>query len=139
MNRKIAIVLYGKANQGKTSTSLELFRLISNQSRIGDIAENASFRNITIGFVTSSDPYQENLKEFEIQLQNRISESCDIIVCTSRTRGESVRIIEDTLDQNYDVVWLSSIASPTLPFDFFNNQQAIFLLNIINRLIDENF
>lgn len=139
MNRKIAIVLYGKANQGKTSTSLELFRLISNQSRSGDIAESILFRGITIGFVTSSDPYQENLQEFQLQLQNRITEDCDIIVCTSRTRGESVRIIEDTLDQNYEIVWLSTIASPTLPFDFFNNQQANFLLNLINRLIDEIF
>lgn len=138
MNKKIAIALYGKANQGKTSTSVELFRLISNQSRLNDIAESVLFRNNTIGFVTSSDPYQENLKEFQLQLQNRVSENCDIIVCTSRTKGESVRIIEETLS-DYDIIWLSNLASPTLPFEFFNNQQAIFLLNLINRFIDENF
>lgn len=138
MNKKIAIALYGKANQGKTSTSVELFRLISNQSRLNDIAESVLFRNNTIGFVTSSDPYQENLKEFQLQLQNRVSENCDIIVCTSRTKGESVRIIEESLS-DYDIIWLSTLASPTLPFEFFNNQQANFLLNLINRLIDENF
>lgn len=138
MNKKIAIALYGKANQGKTSTSVELFRLISNQSRLNDIAESVLFRNNTIGFVTSSDPYQENLKEFQLQLQNRVSENCDIIVCTSRTKGESVRIIEETLS-DYDIIWLSTLASPTLPFEFFNNQQANFLLNLINRFIDENF
>jgi len=138
MNKKIAIALYGKANQGKTSTSVELFRLISNQSRLNDIAESVLFRNNTIGFVTSSDPYQENLKEFQLQLQNRVSENCDIIVCTSRTKGESVRIIEETLS-DYDIIWLSTLASPTLPFEFFNNQQANFLLNLINRLIHENF
>lgn len=138
MNKKIAIALYGKANQGKTSTSVELFRLISNQSRLNDIAESVLFRNNTIGFVTSSDPYQENLKEFQLQLQNRVSENCDIIVCTSRTKGESVRIIEETLS-DYDIIWLSTLASPTLPFEFFNNQQANFLLNLINRFIDKNF
>lgn len=138
MNKKIAIALYGKANQGKTSTSVELFRLISNQSSLNDIAESVLFRNNTIGFVTSSDPYQGNLKEFQLQLQNRVSENCDIIVCTSRTKGESVRIIEETLS-DYDIIWLSTLASPTLPFEFFNNQQAIFLLNLINRFIDENF
>jgi len=135
--KKAIIVLYGKANEGKTSTLKELFRLLTNIELPTDFAEIIKFRNVKIGFITSSDPYGDNLDIFEDEIKNQIAENCDIIICTSRTSGRAKNFIEE-IDVKYNKIWLSTILSTSFDIDFFNNLHANYLHNIINQIIDNN-
>lgn len=135
--KKAIIILYGKANEGKTSTLKELFRLLTKRELPTDFAEIIDYRNITIGFVTSSDPYGDNLDVFEEEISNQIEKKCDIIICTSRTSGRAKKFIEE-INTAYNKIWLSTVLSTSFDVAFFNNLHASYLNNIINHIIDNN-
>lgn len=135
--KKAIIILYSKANEGKTTTLKELFRLITNIELFTDFVQIIEFRKIEIGFVTSSDPYGDNLDVFEKEINNFIAQNCDIIICTARTSGRAKNFIENT-NPVYNKIWLSTILSTSFDIDFFNNLQASHLLNIINQIINNN-
>lgn len=135
--KKSLIVLYGKGNEGKTSTLIELFRLFTNIHLDNDFARIIEYRNIRIGFVTSSDPYKDNLDIFEKEINKLVNENCNIIVCTSRTSGKAKRFLEE-IDPVYNKLWLSTILSTSFDVNFFNFMQAKHIENLINQIIDNN-
>ena len=134
---KSLIVLYGKGNEGKTSTLIELIRLLKNVHLKNDFVQIIDYRNVKIGFVSSSDPYGDNLDIFEKEISNLVEEKCDIIICTSRTSGRAKKFLE-AIDPIYNKLWLSTILSTSFDVNFFNFMHAKHIENLINQIIDNN-
>jgi hypothetical protein len=135
--QKTMIVVYGRANEGKTSTLLELYKILTGKISDIDIVETFKYRGIDIGFASKSDPTQESLAEFKENLIDLAEKNCKIILCSSRTRGLSVEIVDSVIrDYEYHSIWISSLWSPTLNQKYLNNQLAKNLKELINNLIN---
>lgn len=134
---KTIIVVYGRANEGKTSTLLELYKMLT-YSKVSDIdiAERFTYKGIEIGIVSKSDPTQESLDMFNKKL-NEFTKDCNIIICTSRTKGLSVGII-DKVEKQYEChsLWISTLWSPTLNQKILNNLLSKNLKELIDCMIN---
>ena len=101
MNKPTIIVLRGPADSGKTTTIKEVNKkLIALGAEMiqpkyieesgGDFAAKLRFRGKTIGIVSTGD-----LRKYQKDFFDSIGNDCDIYVCASRTKGETVKYIEE--------------------------------------------
>jgi hypothetical protein len=106
---KKVIVLWGTANIGKTITlkkvHKQLLKLSTNtlpeHSRNNiDIREILIINGMKVGIETQGDPNSrlaESLKLFKKQ-------GCVLIICATRTRGQTVELVNE-LEPKYSVSW----------------------------------
>lgn len=108
--KKIVIALRGVANQGKSSSIKEAYNLIRQSFSIDSITHEISgadiravltVGNIKIGIESQGDPSSRLVESLKLFL----SLDCQIIICTTRTRGSTVDAVQD-LKPTYEVTFL---------------------------------
>jgi hypothetical protein len=109
MNKKKVFALRGKGNSGKTSTLkrvVEKFEglhgaLVKRLIDATDIRAIVSIGGLKIGIETEGDPngrLEKSLTVFK-------TEGCVIIICATRTRGMTVKLVE-ALEPEYEIEWI---------------------------------
>ena len=107
MEKKI-IALRGKANVGKTSTLKKAYEILKNNYTIENVFKRIDaeikviviIKGVKIGIESQGDPgyrLKESLKEFA-------EKECVIIICATRTRGQTVKAVEEQ-KPIYKVIW----------------------------------
>ena len=137
------IALWHKASMGKTSTLIELKKLICNEYFCNVIFEKnygdkdfllvAKIFGKTIGIESMGDP-DSGVKA---RLQDLFDKyTPDYVFCATRTSGETVSDVLSFKDQGVNVIWDSTyqIYDEGL-FDFFNKLKAAHLFDLLKSLI----
>lgn len=113
--KKTAIAIWGHSSQGKSSSIIEIVNAIPLQypgavidMRISgkDIQVILMIGKVKIGIESQGDPGGRLQKSLDLFVQ----ENCDIIICATRTRGETVTSVE-ALFPAYEIVWASNYFS----------------------------
>lgn len=137
--KKTAIAIWGHSEQGKSSSIWEIVKAIPRHfpgavidKRINgqDIQVIIQAGKVRIGVESQGDPggrLQRSLDLF-------VLENCDIIICATRTRGDTVTSVEG-LFPAYEVVWASNYFSREKNIDqsnrIFSNHIILLLEEII--------
>lgn len=146
--KKTIIAVWGNANTGKSSTIKLVFDIFNTiyQGQISviddgplnthDITKVFKCKNYIVGIESQGDP---NSNIFS-SLPMFVDKKCDLIICATRTKGDTVRIVEDIEDKNkYDVIWLSNLFSGQKPSDILNKKTATFIHEIITDLFSNTY
>lgn len=148
---KTIIGIYGRANEGKSETIKQVCRIllskfpnaISSNKEIDyeeDILVAINLGNIKIGLESQGDPKSRIITENTL---NKLADenidpmlgNCDIIVCATRTIGETVGKVDQLAGlYGYNTLWLSSFWSPSLDSNVLNNLAAENIIGIIKSL-----
>ena len=143
MNKTI-IGIYGRANEGKSSSiklvCQKILRDYPNTSvpeevnYSGDIFVIINLGSIRIGIESQGDPKSRMISEDTIR---KLAEAkCDIIICATRTGGETVKKVDTIADEfDYHTLWLSSFWSPSLNNNVLNDQLSDVIIEFIRSLI----
>lgn len=118
---KKLICVWGASNYGKTSSIMEFDSLLnkyfgSNIQTIHsfgnlpyDIQRIYKIGNFTIGIESQGDPNSRQKASLTLFGKN----NCDIIICASRTKGDTVANVNNFCHRNgYDCFWISTMYSP---------------------------
>lgn len=135
---KTIIVIYGRANEGKTSTLRLFYELLGGNLKNEklDIFETILFLEKLIGFISESDPGNETLKKFIKRVLELIEKECEYLILTSRTKGKVVKFIDKIANKHdYNVVWKSTTFSPNLNHNLINHLDAEHLKKLLTELI----
>ena len=155
--KKIIIAIYGRQNEGKTSTIINVFnKLISDYvnstvfpsiptSGTGDIYVLVTINGVRIGFESAGDPNSRMVTAHTVEklAANKTSalydlnySDCDIIICASRTSGGTVTEIDRVANlYNYHTIWKSSYYAPNLNHQVVNRIAAEEIVNLIKSII----
>jgi hypothetical protein len=145
MNKTI-IGIYGRGQEGKSTTIKNVAQLIlSNYPNAtssidpidysSDILLIITIGVIKIGFESQGDPGSRMIYANTVENLAKI-ELCDIIVCATRTEGETVKKVDYVADTyDYHTIWLSSFWSPTISKPVLNHLAAENIIKIIDALI----
>lgn len=152
MNRTI-LTIYGSQGKGKSDTIKRAAQLLINQNSNAktfikhnfeyDILLTVQIGSIRIGFESQGDPKsrmitKDTLRQLADNKLNPKIGNCDIIVCASRTRGETVWKIDEIADEyDFHTLWISSFTSPKLNHEVLNDIAAQNIVTIINSHISE--
>jgi len=95
-----------------------------------DITKIITVNGIKIGIESQGDPNSNlftSLALFD-------KEKCDLIICATRTKGNTVNeVMKYESNSGYDVIWLSNLFSGQKDKDELNNKSSYF----VNSLIDD--
>lgn len=125
---KTIILIKGNSKSGKSEVIREVFNIINTGKTFKvhiidkvDVKAEGFYQNINIGIESQGDPNSrqgQSLKEFA-------NNSCDIIICASRTRGETYEnVISISKHYNYQLITTSTFYNK-----FNNNLKTITILN----------
>jgi hypothetical protein len=113
---KTVIALYGPANTGKSSTVKKVYELlkakypnapVTHEIIHHDVRAIIKINGHSIGIESQGDPGSRIFTSISLFVQ----EECDIIVCATRTRGQTVEVIEN-LKPQYCVNWVQKLREP---------------------------
>lgn len=120
---KKLICVWGSAGYGKTSSIIELDKILNNQCTITNVVVSVGTysddicrvyeiqygnQKYTIGIESQGDPNSRQAASLQLFNQN----NCNIIVCASRTRGQTVTNVDNFChNHNYDLFWISTLYS----------------------------
>ena len=138
---KTIIAVWGTAAIGKSSmikTIFEKLNVIGSFEEFisdGDIKAIGNYNGKLIGIESQGDPYSRQGKSLG-EFANR---NCDIIICASRTKGETVNnIIRISESFNYEVIWTSSFSGGNRGIMSnevdLNNEFSTAIINLIDKL-----
>lgn len=143
---KTILALWHVAQRGKTATIQAFANLILTtpgvriiHSRptprpvVGDIRLVVDIGGVTVGIESHGDP--------DIPLRPRLIDladnfNCDVIVCATRTRGESVWAVEHLeTTRGFEAIWSSTyqMAAPT-QYATVNNLKAVHMFDLLRSL-----
>ncbi|WP_196893443.1 hypothetical protein [Aureivirga marina] len=148
--KRTIITIYGRANEGKSETIKKVFKnlfiefpqakLIKEKFKdSNDIYKVIKIDNIVIGFESEGDPKSRGLKTLSELANEKIQnekKGCDIIICASRSKGETVHnVLNVAKEHEYNVIWISSFFSRQLNTEFLNKRASENIIEIIKGLI----
>jgi len=116
MKKKI-IALKGAPRVGKSETVKKAYALLKakypnakiefEKILTTDITVILKIKNVKIGIESQGDP---NGHLVTGSLTRFVKESCQVIICATRTRGQTVEAVEEVQQKHqYDVVWLKQV------------------------------
>lgn len=144
MERTI-IAIYGRGGEGKSQTVKmvceEILKHFPNAvpsivpSYKGDILLTIQIGAVKIGFESQGDP-SSRMHTTVNDLADPKVHGCDIIVCATRTTGNTVKTIDRVADKHdFHTLWISSFFSPKLDSAVLNRFAALNIIDIIKSLI----
>ncbi len=145
MNKTI-IGIYGRGKEGKSTTIKKVAEVIlanypnavcsiNPVNYSADILLTISIGQVKIGFESQGDPNSRMIYADTVENLAKI-ENCDIIVCATRTEGDTVKKVDYVADTyGYHTIWLSSFWSPTIKQRVLNYLAAENIIKIIDALI----
>jgi hypothetical protein len=145
---KTIIAVGNSGGKGKTQTIRELAKLMVKTypqpqhklifSKPIEILEKGDFRLIIeingkiIGFESQGDPGTGLQKRLDIVISKY---KCDLIFCTCRTKGETVKAIKNVASKEYDIIWTSTYNTSKISnHDLLNKIKAKHLLDLVQKL-----
>lgn len=144
---KTILSIWHSGNKGKTETLREfanlllatyptnrpIFPIPTNIPNTGDFRLVLETNGIIIGIESQGDP--------NTNLQNRLFEladnfHCEIILCSSRTRGETVSAVDNLANtRGFQTIWTSTYQiANTTNHNLVNRLKAEHLLDLLQRL-----
>ncbi len=127
MTRK-AIALSGKSNMGKSATIKNVYALLTKKYGVSnpqvlhetgkDISAIIIIKGVKIGIESEGDPGGR----LKISLELFLAESCHVIICSMRTKGSTVRAVEN-LQPRYTLVRIDQIEKATEAEQEANNKK----------------
>lgn len=136
--KRMAIAVWGTAGIGKTSTIRRVFDKLNIEGQkpdktIGlDICAIINLSNgKKIGIESLGDPTSAQPEWIDYLVRNH----CDIIVCACRTKGDTVEIVTNLANHDYNTVWISPFTNNSLGTDVLNDISANAIINLIERYI----
>lgn len=141
--KKIVIAIWGEASQGKSSSIREIASSIPARfpgSSVNyliqgnvDIKAIAQVNGIKVGIESQGDPssrLRQSLAEF-------LADGCEIIICATRTRGDTVNAVNELFtNHRYDIVWTSNLFSREKDIDYLNTTFANHILSVLADIIN---
>lgn len=116
MNKSV-ISIYGPSSQGKSETVRETANLLLTAfpnhtlqaiNNGADITYIVDINGIKIGIESQGDP---NSRMFQ-SLQTFVTQGCDIIICSCRSRGATAWAVEDLhRHHQYEIIWSTNYRS----------------------------
>lgn len=138
----VIIGIKNKSNKGKTTTIRSVAEIMCqkylNKKRnfIGEVYESIDVvinnKQIRIGIISQGDPSTGLSKK----LLEKVSDNCDVIICATRTSGETVSAVEEVIKQNKGLlIWTSTynINDKNLN-DKMNNLKANQIIELIETM-----
>lgn len=102
------IALWEKHDSGKTSTMKFLRDILlkrgakeENIVQENDFISVFDFQNKKVGVISGGDT-----KDILSGNLNRLPKDCDVVICPSRTKGETVHYLEDIALHDNDLIWV---------------------------------
>ena len=102
------IALWGKRDSGKTSTIKFLRDILlkrgakeENVLEGNDFISVFDFQNKKVGVISGGDT-----KDILSGNLNLLPKACDVIICPSRTKGETVHYLENIALSDNDLIWV---------------------------------
>lgn len=146
---KTVLAIWNSGNKGKTETLREFAVLLlaaypnykeilpvsSKISATGDFRLVVEINGKIIGVESQGDP-KTNLKSKLIDLADNFK--CDIILCSTRTRGETVQAVYESLlnSRGFKAIWTSTYqVENTLDYKTVNQLKAKHLLELLQALL----
>jgi hypothetical protein len=143
--KKTIFANWGHSEQGKSDTVKRIAKeILANYpnatsspttfSYDGDIQVIITIGNLTIGIESQGDP---NSRLFE-SLKMFSSTNCDIIICSTRTRGETVKAVNALHTSfGYDIVWVTNHRSYEKSLQSSLNEiSAKQIFNLVQQLMN---
>lgn len=143
--KKTIFALWGHAGQGKSSTVKEIAQLIlqhylqamkspdPSDFSVTDVKLTITIGDIRIGIEGRGDPKSRlfaSLKEFS-------KDGCQIIICSTRTSGETVRAVSNLHDSHgYDIIWTTNYRSNEKDHDVLNQFAANHIFGLVQEVIN---
>ncbi len=140
---KTIILIKGNSKSGKSEVIREVFKLlnIGNTFKVYiidniDVKAEGIYQNSKIGIESQGDPNSrqgQSLKEFA-------NNNCDIIICASRTKGNTFEnVIRISKQYNYQLITTSTFYNnfnkDLRIINVLNKEKANSTINIINSII----
>jgi len=137
--KKTILCLFGPANTGKTSSirrvdeilqsyGAKLVKVLFNEY---DFGKEYMFRAHKIGILSLGDPGSAQSEH----LEQLAKDECDVIICTSRSKGATCNAVSKIASLNYERYWISPLyeydSSHPLIIDM-HELNAEFLIKAIN-------
>ena len=120
---KKLICVWGSSKYGKTSSIIEFDNILnkhysnnivsihSNRTDSKDILRIYKIGKVTVGIESQGDPNSRQKSSLSLFGKN----NCDIIICASRSRGNTVANVDSFFKRNgYDCFWISTLYSPKI-------------------------
>jgi Cdc6-like AAA superfamily ATPase len=113
---KTVIAIYGTANTGKSATLKKVYEIlrakhpnapITHEIIQHDVRTIIKINGHSIGIESQGDPGGRIFTSISLFAR----EECDIIVCATRTRGQTVEVVEN-LKPKYDIKWIPKLREP---------------------------
>ena len=110
---KKIIALRGVANRGKSCTLKKVYRQLREEyphCEIECLIDRADIRavltinDVKIGIESQGDPSSRLFKSLELFVRIK----CQIIICATRSRGETVDAVNNLKD-TYEILWLEQV------------------------------
>jgi hypothetical protein len=106
---KTIICIWGSRNRGKTETIRELAKLLVEKydakqdvPSTGDFSLEVNANGKRCGLESSGDPDSDLFN----RLKKWAKDSCDVIICASRTRGSTVTDVDSIAKKyHYKLIW----------------------------------
>lgn len=137
--QKLVIANLGVGEQGKSSSVKAVFALLSEKypSNVlinnGDIKATVQIGEVLVGIESQGDPKSRQGKS----LRDFLDMGCDIIVCASRTSGETCENIKELKKHGYQVVWTQNDRSDDETMhDYLNWKYAERVVEMIEDRIE---
>jgi ABC-type lipopolysaccharide export system ATPase subunit len=111
--KKTILCLFGPANTGKTSTIRRVDEILQSYGAKlvkvlfdeNDFSKEYLFRTHKIGILSLGDPGSEQ-SDYLRQLSN---DNCEIIICTSRSKGATCDAVTAIATNGYERYWISPL------------------------------
>lgn len=141
--KKTVIANWGHSNQGKSEsirkvaqTILQAFPTATTDPASIDYNQDIKviikIGIVTIGIESQGDP---NSRLFE-SLEEFASIPCDIVICSTRTSGSTVEVVEDMhKNHDYDIVWVTNHRSKEKDQAELNKMSALNIVELIRRVM----
>lgn len=139
--KKTVIAIWGESNQGKSSSIRTivdlvptLFRGADVDVRIGggDVQVIITIGEIKIGVESQGDPGGRLHRSLDLFVE----EECDVIICSTRTRGSTVQSVEALNTENgYDIMWTSNYFCREKSIDDSNQYFAEHILFVVGLIM----
>lgn len=143
------ICLWGRNSIGKTGGIRALWKELNSgnvpllHEQGCDLCATVQYNGLLVGLASQGDPYSLQ----EDWLAELIDKSCDVIVCASRSKGETVGIVKKyAKENNYELIWLSPLYVSAYNteyrieelYEFLNETTAHAVRDIINNFVKNN-
>lgn len=137
---KTTIVLKGKGGQGKSAT-IKLLRSLINSTYPSavetilidgaDVKVLFEINGIKIGIESQGDPKSRQAKS----IADFTALNCDIIICSSRTSGSTVRTVSNTQAHGYRIIWTTNYRSNHISHSTLNDLSAKYHLDLFGKVL----